>query len=381
MSDGPLAVWREKCRSGEIEHDPAQELAAEKLQSLHNALRDYSPAAGGWGASWKERFGLGRRTEEPPQGLYIYGDVGRGKSFIMELFYETAPVEKKRRVHFHAFMLEVHERLHRHRAEGKTAAGGKGKKRVDDLLPGLGRAIASETWLLCFDEFHVTNIADAMILGRLFQALFDRGVVVVTTSNWAPVDLYKDGLQRELFLPFIELIREKLDILQLEAAKDYRLARLMGMQVYYLPLGPAADKALDTAFARLTDDAGGAPVTLTVQGRNVTTKKAAHGVARFTFDELCGRALGPADYLAIADRFHTVILKDIPRLGEDERNEAKRFNTLIDALYENHVNLICSAEAAPQDLHKQGTHAFEFQRTASRLMEMQSAEYTEEGQG
>ncbi len=373
MAEGPLTAWREMVRAGEIDHDPAQELALEKLQSLHNAVRNYQP---GGDSSWAARFGLGRRTETPPQGLYIYGDVGRGKSFVMDLFFDTAPVEKKRRVHFHAFMLEVHDRLHRHRSEGKSS-----KKRVDDLLPGLGRAIASETWLLCFDEFHVTNIADAMILGRLFQALFERGVVVVTTSNWAPVDLYKDGLQRELFLPFIDLVREKLDILQLEAAKDYRLARLMGMQVYHLPLGPAADTALDTAFARLTDDAGGEPVTLTVQGRNVTTQKAAHGVARFTFDELCGRALGAADYLAIAERFHTVILKDIPRMGEDERNEAKRFNTLIDALYENHVNLICSAEAAPRDLHKQGTHAFEFQRTASRLMEMQSEEYIEAGQG
>ena len=363
---GPLHAWRARVREGGLDHDPVQELAAEKLQSLHRALSGYEPAVE---RSWLDRLGLGRRNETPPQGLYIYGGVGRGKSMLMDLFFDTAPVDRKRRVHFHEFMLEIHDRLHALR---------RGAERVDDVLPAVATQIAEDAWLLCFDEFHVTNIADAMILGRLFEALFEHGVIVVATSNWPPDDLYKGGLQRELFLPFIALIRDKLDVLHLEAARDYRLARLMSMQVYHVPLGPAADKALAKAFEDLTDGVEAHPSALTVKGRTVPVPKAARGVAWFSFADLCQRPLGAADFIAIAVAYRTVIVANIPKLKPEQRNEAKRFSTLIDALYERRVKLICSAAVPPHDLYADGDHAFEFQRTASRLMEMQSAEYIAE---
>ncbi|MCW5773239.1 MAG: AFG1 family ATPase [Rhodospirillaceae bacterium] len=369
MTEGPLSAYRARVEAGALTGDPAQELAAEKLQSLANALKGYRPRQPG---SWKERFGLARRAEEPPAGLYIFGDVGRGKSMLMDLFYAAAPVEKKRRVHFHEFMLEVHARLHRLRT------GGNGK-RVDDLLPAIARDIAAEAWLLCFDELHVVNIADAMLLGRLFETLFAEGVIVVATSNWAPDDLYKGGLQRELFLPFIALIREKLDVLHLEGRRDYRLARLMSMRVYHVPIGLASDRALDQAFRDLTDNAPAAPAELAVLGRKLPVPLAAKGVARFKFAELCEKPLGAADFLAIADAFHTVILAGIPRLSPERRDTVKRFATLVDVLYERKIKLVCSAAAAPQDIYPAGDHAFEFQRTASRLMEMQSTDYLQAG--
>lgn len=365
MTDGPLLAFRRRVEAGGLRHDPMQELAAEKLQSLHNALKSYEPRRRG---SWKERFGLTRRTEEPPAGLYIYGDVGRGKSMLMDMFFETAPVAAKRRVHFHEFMLEVHDTLHQWRQKGR-------EERVDDMLPAVGERIAKDVTLLCFDEFHVGNIADAMLLGRLFEALLENGVIVVATSNWAPNDLYKGGLQRELFLPFIAMLKAKLDVLHLRGETDYRLQRLMSMKVYHVPTGPAADKALADAFARLTDDAPGQPASLTVKGRNVPVPKAAKGVARFTFADLCEKPLGAADYIEIANAYHTVILSGVPRLKPEQRNEAKRFATLIDALYERKTKLVVSADGAPPDLYAKGAHAFEFQRTVSRLMEMQSADY------
>lgn len=368
MTEGPLAVYRARRGSGALKADPAQELAAEKLQSLWHALRDYRPAMGHVG--WRARFGLTRRLDPAPQGLYVYGDVGRGKSMLMDLFFETAPVEKKRRVHFHAFMIETHARLHEMRSRAKGTDKG-----ADELLPELAHRIAQEAWLLCFDEFHVTDVADAMILGRLFTSLFELGVVVVATSNWPPDDLYKDGLNRQRFLPFIALLKDRLDVLHLAAARDYRLARLHGAKVYHYPLGPGTADALARTWADLTDGEAGAPTHLTVQGRRVEVPKAARGVAWFSYDALCGQPLGPADYLAIATHFHTVILDAIPRLSAEQRNEAKRFMTLIDALYEHKVNLIAAADAAPDRLYAEGQHAFEFQRTVSRLMEMQSEDY------
>lgn len=366
MIDGPIAELRRRSRAGELEPDPWQELAAEKLQSLHNALRSYEPARAG---SWKARFGLARRAEDPPQGLYLHGDVGRGKSMLMDMFFAAAPLERKRRVHFHEFMLELHETMHRWR-HARAA-----HRNVDDMLAAFAEAVAADAWLLCFDEFHVSNIADAMLLGRLFEALFARGVIVVATSNWAPDELYQDGLQRDRFLPFIELIKARLDVLELAAPTDYRLARLKGMPVYHVPPDAAAERALDEAFARLTDGAPGAPARLVVNGRGLDVPRAAAGVARFSFAELCERPLGPADYLAIAERFRAVILSAVPRLGPRQRDEAKRFATLVDALYERHVTLICSAEAPPEALYPEGEGARDFKRAASRLAEMQSAGY------
>ncbi len=369
MNGGPLFAYRARVAEGALTGDPAQELAAEKLQSLYHALKGYRPRQPG---SWKERFGLGRRAEEPPSGLYIFGDVGRGKSMLMDLFFADAPVEKKRRVHFHEFMLEIHARLHALR----TANG----KRADDILPAIARDIAAETWLLCFDELHVVNIADAMLLGRLFETLFAEGVIVVATSNWPPDDLYSGGLQRELFLPFIALIKQKLDVLHLEGRIDYRMARLMTMKVYHVPLGPAADRALDLAFRDLTDNAPSAPDVLNVMGRRVPVPASAKGVARFRFADLCEQPLGPTDFIAIANAFHTVILAGIPRLVPERRDTVKRFATLIDVLYERKIKLVCSAAVPPQEIHPAGEHAQEFRRTVSRLMEMQSVEYLSAGQ-
>jgi cell division protein ZapE len=361
VSEGPLAAYRAKRAQGLLAPDPAQLLAAEKLQSLHNALA--RPGNGGH-IGWRERLGLARRSEPATQGLYIFGSVGTGKSMLMDLFFATAPVAKKRRVHFNAFMLEVHESLHRWR---RQASG--------DPIPPLARAIAAETRLLCFDEFQVEDIADAMLLGRLFEALFEDGLVVVATSNYAPDDLYKDGLQRENFLPFIALIKERLDILELDSGKDYRRRLIQGLDLYHTPLGPAATAALDEAFARLTDSAPPAPLTLSFQGRQLVVAKAAKGVACFRFAELCSEALGPADFLAIARRFHTVILDGVPRLSGEQRNEARRFITLIDELYEHRCKLVIAADDVPDRLYPEGDGAFDFRRAASRLMEMQSPGY------
>jgi cell division protein ZapE len=364
MELGPLALYRARRRAGQLAADPAQELAAEKLQSLHHALAHYQPAAGPVG--WRARLGLARRRDEAPQGLYIFGGVGRGKSMLMDMFFASAPIEQKRRVHFHEFMLEVHDRLHRQRQD-RSLEG--------DPLGPLAADIAAESWLLCFDEFHVSNIADAMLLGRLFAALLDLGVVVVTTSNTAPDELYEGGLQRERFLPFIDLLKERLDILELDGVIDYRRNRIKDMTVYHQPLNAAADAALAAAFAQLTDGAAADATTLSVQGRPLVVPQAAKGVARFAFADLCARALGAADYIAIATHFHTVIIAGIPRMTPEQRNEARRFMTLIDALYEHKTNLICTAADAPDRLYVAGDGVREFKRTASRLIEMQSAAY------
>ena len=359
-AEGPLAVFHARLTAGELAPDPLQARAAERLQQLWDELQTYEPKAG---VGFLARFGFGKAAPLPPKGLYVYGRVGRGKSMLMDSFFATVEGIRKRRVHFFAFMADVHARIHARRAE-------KG----DPIAP-VAQDIANETTLLCFDEFHVVDIADAMILGRLFTSLFAAGVVIVATSNREPDKLYEGGLQRERFLPFIDLLKERLDVIELDGPRDYRLQRFKGRQVYFTPPDAKAKAALAQAFADLTDGATPEYESLTVLGREIDVPRAAKNVAWFTFDELCVKTLGPNDYLALVGRYHTFILDGIPKLNFERRNEAKRFNIFIDTLYDAHGNLVCSAETLPQALYTEGEGSFEFQRTVSRLIEMQSDDY------
>ncbi len=353
----PEAVYRARLAAGELKPDPAQEAAIALLDRLARDLEGY--------ASGRSRGFLGfARKKTAPKGLYLWGPVGRGKSMLMDVFFEAAPVEAKRRVHFHAFMQETHAAIR----EMRAAEPG-------DPIPKVAQRIAAGARLLCFDELQVTDIADAMLLGRLFETLFAANVVVVATSNRPPHDLYLNGINRQLFLPFIDMLEEKLSIHRIAGPTDYRLDRIKGLPVYLTPDDAAATAALDEAWARLTDDDPGRPLDLDVMGRKVTLPRYAHNVARASFADLCAAALGPGDYLAIAESVHTLILDRIPTLTAAKRNEAKRFVTLIDALYEARRRFVCSAEAPPERLYPEGDGAFEFERTVSRLMEMQSARY------
>ena len=355
--------------AGELRPDPDQEAAVCVLDELAEELGETKSRGS---ILWR----LAGRVHEPPAGVYMWGGVGRGKSMLMDLAYQCIPYAPKRRVHFHEFMLEVHERLRAERA-----------KEQGDPIPPVAKAIAAEAKLLCFDEMVINNSADAMILSRLFAQLLEAGVTVITTSNRPPRDLYPGGLNRELFLPFIALIERELEVVPLNGPTDYRLDRLGGMPTWYVPNGPAATKALSEAFFRLTDypveDRAKVPTEdlKLAGGRTLHVPKSLKGVAVFSFKRLCGEARGASDYLTVARHFHTVILVGIPKMGPANRNEAARFVTLIDALYEQKVKLLAAADAEPQDLYLAGDGAFEFERTASRLIEMQSEAYLALGHG
>ncbi len=367
---GLIEKYRALVQSGELRPDPEQEAAAQRLAALQQELEADTASPGLIGKLF------GKKTKRP-RGLYIWGGVGRGKSMLMDLFHDTLEIPGKRRVHFHAFMLEVHERLRVERA-----------KETGDPIPPTAQALARDIRCLAFDEMVVNNSADAMIMSRLFTNLIvEQGVVIVTTSNRAPSELYKDGLNREHFLPFIDLLNRELDVMGLNGPVDYRLQRLGGMATWHTPLGDAATAQVREAFFRLTDyppeDSAHVPsADLDVGGgRILHVPKSLKGVAVFSFKRLCGEARGASDYLAIAREYHTVFVVGIPMMGPENRNEAARFVTLIDALYENKVKLLATAATSPEDLYVAGSGRFEFERTVSRLNEMQSQEYLALGHG
>ena len=354
-----LARYDERVRRAQLQADPAQSVVASQLDQLQGRLEEANGATSG---VWVRLFK--RSNGSSPRGLYIHGAVGRGKTMLMDLFFEETCFAPKRRAHFHEFMADVHDRIALARAE------------VDgDPIPHVASAIAAEAKLLCFDELHVTDIADAMILSRLFAGLFAAGMTVVATSNAAPHELYKNGLNRQLFLPFIELLETHMDVVELDAEKDFRLAKLAGATLYLTPISNAARAELDQRWQRLTGGQPGKPATIEFKGRKLIVPLASMGAARFSFEDLCAQPLGTLDYLHIAHAFHTVIIDGIPRLDASRRNEARRFINLIDTLYDNGVCLIASAEAEPDGLYPKGDGANLFERTASRLMEMRSESY------
>jgi cell division protein ZapE len=362
------AHYKALVASGAIEADPAQQRAAEAFAALEERLSGYKPV--------KKQGLLGRlfadKDEPPPRGLYVHGDVGRGKTMLMDLFFQQSPVAHKRRAHFHEFMAEVHERIYAYR---QNIARGE----IDDAdVIGLtAHAIFDEAWLLCFDEFHVTDIADAMILGRLFARLFGLGTVVVATSNVAPDDLYKGGLNRALFLPFIAQITNHMDVMRLDARTDFRLEKLAGAKMWLVPADSEAEFALNRAWGRMTGRAPCKPRDIAVKGRKLHVPCSAHGVARFSFADICEKPLAASDYLRLARDYHTLIIDRIPVMDYGDRNAAKRFISLIDTLYDNGVKLMASAEADPASLYvaTEGVEANEFKRTSSRLIEMSSESY------
>ncbi len=361
MHDAPARtlpeILADRIERGLLAPDPAQEAAAAPLERIRAEIARPPPPPK---KSLRGLFGKAPRRD-PVRGLYLWGGVGRGKSMLMDLFFEAAPIERKRRVHFHAFMQEIHAGLHEARKTG-----------VDDaILPVAGDVIAHVD-LLCFDEMQITDVADAMIVGRLFEQLFAAGVTMVTTSNRPPRDLYKDGINREVVLPFIALIEAHMEVFELAADRDYRQGRLAGARTYFTPNDHEARAAVNAIWDDLLDGGEPHPLVLRVQGRDVKLPAFRNGVARAGFFDLCGHPLGPADYLAIAQAVRVLVLTDIPRLSRDNFNEARRFVTLVDALYEARVQLVCTAAAPPDYLYIEGEGSFEFARTASRLMEMQS---------
>ncbi|HXD45649.1 MAG TPA: cell division protein ZapE [Pseudolabrys sp.] len=369
MSDTFASRYAALVSTGKIEPDPAQADLVRRLVALEKALAQQrlsrKSSSLGWLFSRQQAPG-------PIKGLYVHGDVGRGKTMLMDLFFAASEVRRKRRAHFHEFMADVHERVRefRHRLKLGEIVNGDPIRHVAD-------EIAEETWLLCFDEFHVTDIADAMILGRLFTRLFEQGVVLVATSNVAPDDLYKDGLNRALFLPFLDLLSRYVDVVRLSARTDYRMEKLSGVTTWYVPADEDAEVALDIAWQRLTGVLAGEPVDIHLAGRVLRVPEAAMGVARFAFAQLCEQPLGANDYLRLVREFHTLIVDRVPVMDYADRNAAKRFIILIDTLYDHAVKLIASAEAEPAGLYTadEGYEALEFRRTVSRLIEMRSQGY------
>ncbi len=367
MSPKPPAELRERYRemlnAGALRPDPAQAMAVEKLQLLANRVARYKRP------TRTDTFSFfTRKRGEVPCGLYIFGGVGGGKTMLMDLFFDSVAIDAKRRNHFHAFMADVHERAAAFR---KTAKG--------DPIEQVAKEIAKDTRLLCFDEFHVTDIADAMILGRLFGVLFEAGVVLVATSNVPPRDLYKEGLNRNLFEPFIAELEQRVELLELSSARDYRLEKLSGSPLYFCPPGESARAQMQALWESLTGTQAGEAREIAVAGRCVHVPEAAMGAARFTFADLCEQPLGSNDYLALARDFHTLFVADVPVMSPEKRNEARRFITLIDALYDAGTGLIITAEAEPEALYQAGDGAFLFERTVSRLMEMRTTGYLSRG--
>jgi cell division protein ZapE len=349
-------IYEARVTAGQLRSDPAQLDALPALDEIRQWLEDQA----GRKRSFLSRF---RKTAEAPKGVYLWGGVGRGKSMLMDLFFAATDIPRKRRVHFHAFMQEVHAGVFAERKLGS-----------EDPLRPVADSLIADVACLCFDEMQISDITDAMLVGRLFTMLMDAGVVIVTTSNRPPEDLYKDGLNRALFLPFIALLRDRMEVMELESPTDYRQHRLMGAQVYFHPAGNAK-AAIDAIWHDLTGGAIGEALALAVNGRKVEVPRFSNGIGRASFWALCARPLGPADYLAIARAVRVLILEDIPQLSSSNYNEAKRFVTLIDALYEAKVRLIASAAETPERLYLEGAGSFEFERTASRLREMQSADW------
>jgi cell division protein ZapE len=362
---------RAMTETGTLQPDRYQFDVAAKLDRILTEFKARKPAAKKSALGWM--FAQKRRPQIPIQGLYIHGSVGRGKTMLMDLFFKLAPVEKKRRAHFHEFMADVHSRIHAHRQKLKA-----GETKEADPVPPVAVALRDEAQLLCFDEFTVTDIADAMLLARLFTELFARGCTLVATSNVEPDNLYRDGLNRGLFLPFVDLLKKNVQVSTLDSPTDYRLEKMESLPVYVSPLDDAP-KMMDIAWKRVTEGSPEQPVSIAMKGRTIEIPRAAGRCARFTFSDLCEKPLGASDYLAIAKRFDVVFVENIPHLGPEKRNETKRFIILIDALYDASVRLFASAVAMPEALltEKKGTEGFEFDRTVSRLFEMRSADYLE----
>ena len=356
--------------SGTLTPDAAQMQVAVQLDHILTCLRDTRPAKKTSALGWLFARGSGRPRKI--RGLYVHGSVGRGKTMLMDMFFKKAPVTRKRRAHFHAFMADVHSRIHEHRQRLK-----RGETKQADPVPPVAAALFAEAELLCFDEFSVTDITDAMILARLFTELFELGCILVATSNVAPQDLYREGLNRSLFLPFIALMDQHVDVVTLDSPVDYRMQKLASLPVYVSPLDQRADAAMETAWHQVIDGEKAVPVDVPMKGRNIHVPLAAGRAARFSFSELCEKPLGASDYLALADRFDQIFVEHVPRLGPEKRNETKRFINLVDALYDRTVRLYISAETSADTIltERRGTEGFEFDRTVSRLFEMRSPDY------